>query len=408
MTSARLEDSAREEIELPPRRLVGTSMNRIVECARALVRNAGTFREAAKLRSPKVALSLLGPAVRGLVLQQGKQAATTEIPSAHRATFAWDYPRRHEEVARLTRHARRSQWDPDRDLDWSQAVDPHDATRELFLDRDLPLRELAAYRTLDPRAQAAQRAALLSWMLSQFLHGEQGALFVACQLTEALDWTDGKLYGSTQVADEGRHVEVFDRYLVEKLGKRYQVNDNLFVVLDALMRDGRWDLKFLGMQILVEGLALGAFGTLRESTREPLLRELLRYVITDEARHVHFGVIALEDLYGGRLSPAEKREREDWAFEMCVLLRNRFLAHEFYDEHWAHAMSRRAWDETVLGSAFMSRFRRTLFRRVVPNLRRIHLLPDRLRPHYEKLGLLEHEHDKTAPELTAEELVGAA
>lgn len=382
------------------------TLDRLGGCVAALRRNAGTFRDAARLRNPRVALSLLGPAVRGLVLQQGKQAPATEVPSAHQACFAWDYPRAQPEVERLTRHARRAQWDPDVHLDWSVAVDPHDPARELFFDRDLPLVELPAYRALPRRAQERQRADLLAWMLSQFLHGEQGALFVACQLTESLSWLDGKLYGSTQVVDEGRHVEVFERYLTRKLEKRYQVNDNLFVVLDALMRDARWDVKFLGMQILVEGLALGAFGTLRESTQEPLLRELLRYVITDEARHVHFGVVALE-AHHATLSGPERREREDWAFEMCVLLRNRFLAHEFYDEHWAHAMSRRAWDELLLRSQFMARFRKTLFRRVVPNLKRIHLLPDRLRPYYAELGLLEHEHEKAAPEVTVEELVGA-
>jgi hypothetical protein len=382
------------------------ALDRLTGCASALLRNAGTFREAARLGNPRVAVSLLGPAIRGLVLQQGKQSRTTETPSAHRACFAWDYSREHPEVARLTQHARRGQWDPDRDLDWTTAVDPHDPARELFVDRDLPLHELAGYRGLPRRQQEEQRAALLAWMLSQFLHGEQGALFVACQLTESLSWLDGKLYGSTQVVDEGRHVDVFERYLTEKLHRRYQVNDNLFVILDALMRDSRWDVKFLGMQILVEGLALGAFGTLRESTQEPLLRELLRYVITDEARHVHFGVVALQEHYAHGLSASEKREREDWAFEMCVLLRNRFLAHEFYDEFWAHSLSRRAWDQAILRSRFMDRFRSTLFRRIVPNLKRIHLLPDRLRPHYASLGLLAHEHDKAAPELSAAELIG--
>ena len=111
-------------------------------------------------------------------------------------------------------------------------------------------------------------------MLSQFLHGEQGALFAACEVTEAVHWMDGKLYGSTQVVDEGRHVEVFHRYLHEKLEKVYQVNDNLFTIIDSLMSDNRWDLKFLGMQIMIEGLALGAFGTIRQTTKEPLLREL--------------------------------------------------------------------------------------------------------------------------------------
>ena len=169
-------------------------------------------------------------------------------------------------------------------------------------------------------------------MLSQFLHGEQGALFAAAQVTEAVQFFDGKLYGATQVIDEGRHVEVFHRYLDTKLEKLYQVNDNLFVIIDALMTDARWDMKFLGMQIMVEGLALGAFGTLYKQTKEPLLKELLKYVIQDEARHVHYGVLALRDHIEAALATPSEREREDWAFEVALLMRNRFLAYEVYEE----------------------------------------------------------------------------
>ncbi len=375
--------------------------------ARNAVRNVSTLKEAGRTGNLRVIKDLAGPAVRGLLLQRGKRSdCRTAICSPHPTVFTWDYPRTQPEVERLTRAARKGQWNPDTDLDWSIAVDPHDPTRELMRDEDLPLRELSAYRTLPRREQETQRAHLLSWMLSQFLHGEQGALFVACHLTEAIDWLDGKLYGATQVGDEGRHVEVFDRYLTQKLERRWQVNDDLYVVLDALVHDGRWDLKFLGMQILVEGLALGAFGTLRESTKEPLLRELLRYVITDEARHVHFGVTALAEHYAHGVTDNERKDREDWAYEMCLLLRNRFLAHEFYDEFWAHSMSRQAWDAFIQQSEFMNRFRTTLFRRIVPNLKRIHLLSDRMRHHYGQLGLLEHEHEKAAPELHVEDLVG--
>ena len=82
-------------------------------------------------------------------------------------------------------------------------------------------------------------------------------------------------------------------------------------------------MKFLGMQIMIEGLALGAFGVMRKATQEPLLRELLRYVITDEARHVHYGVTALGQYYA-TLTARELREREDWAYEIALLMRNRF------------------------------------------------------------------------------------
>ena len=164
--------------------------------------------------------------------------------------------------------------------------------------------------------------AVVTWMLSQFLHGEQGALFASAQVTEAVQFFDGKFYGATQVMDEARHVEVFQRYLETKLNKLYSINDNLFVIIDSLMADSRWDMKFLGMQIMVEGLALGAFGTLYQLTKEPLLKQLLGNVIQDEARHVHYGVVALREHIVQELSEAERQEREDWAFEVSLLMRN--------------------------------------------------------------------------------------
>jgi hypothetical protein len=373
-----------------------------------IVRNAsnqrGLIAEAARSGNPKVLMRFLGPALRGLVLQRGKSGASCDLMARHRVHFTWSYAHDDDELRRLYEVAKRSQWNATDDLDWEMAVDPLDPSRELFPDDLLPLAELPFYRKLSEREQRGQRHALLAWMLSQFLHGEQGALFAACQVTESVGSLDGKLYGSTQIVDEGRHVEVFYRYLAEKLEKIYDINDNLYVIIDALMTDRRWDLKFLGMQILIEGLALGAFGTLRGATREPLLRQLLTYVITDEARHVHYGVVALRDFYA-QLSEAERREREDWAYEVALLMRNRFLAHEFYEEHYAHVMSRREWDRVLLASSYMERFRQMMFKRLIPNLKRIHLLSDRVRPHYEALGLLQWENEKAAPELSAQDLL---
>lgn len=374
---------------------------------RNAVQNTDTVREAARIGNVRVLFSLLGPAVRGFLLQRGKSGGATDVPADHRTRFNWQYEQDQPELARLYAVAKQSQWDGATDLDWSTPVDPHDEEHALVLDEALPLREIPAYRRLPKREQELQRHSLVAWMLSQFLHGEQGALFAACQVTEAVQWLDGKFYGSTQVVDEGRHVEVFHRYLTQKLGRLYQINDNLYVVIESLMRDSRWDLKFLGMQIMIEGLALGAFGTMRATSREPLLRELLKRVLADEARHVHFGVVALREHFTTALSPSERREREDWAFEIALLLRNRFLVHEFYEEYYAHLMSRSAWNDLILRSDFMRQFRSSMFRRIIPNLKRIGLLSDRVRPFYAELGLLEWENGKAAPDLTARELLEA-
>lgn len=355
--------------------------------------------------SARALASLLGPAYRGLVAGRARDADATAIPAAGFATFDWRYARSFPELARLYGAAKSSQWDAATDLDWSRPVDPYDPARRLLPEDFLPFASLDGYRRASEPERLEQTHAFLAWVLSQFLHGEQGALHAAAQVTAAVPWLDAKLYGSTQVVDEGRHVEVFHAYLTRKLEKLYRIDDNLYVVLDALMTDGRWDVKFLGMQILVEGLALGAFGAIRRVTGEPLLRDVLRLVVTDEARHVHFGVLALEKLYREELSDRERREREEWAFEIALLLRSRFLGHELYDEYYAHELRRADWDRVVLASPMMALFRETMFKRIVPNLKRIGLLSERIRPRYERAGLLAFEHEKAAPELTASELL---
>jgi hypothetical protein len=366
-----------------------------------LVNSGPLFRDALACRNPRVLGGLLGPAFRGLVQQRGKEGPSTPMTLGYQASFGWKYEREFPEMAGLYELAKQSQWNAARDLDWSIDVDP---CSEILPDQLLPFARAPAYVKMTRAEKNEQRRSALAWLLSQFLHGEQGALYAAAQVTEAVPWFDAKLYGSTQVVDEGRHVEAFYTYLSTKLERLYQINDNLYVVIDALMTDSRWDLKFLGMQIMVEGLALGAFATIRQLVDEPLLRQLLKYVITDEARHVHFGVLALKRFYASEVSAAERRQREDWAFEVSLLLKNRFLGHELYDESYAHSMSRRAWDKMVAESEMMATFRRTMFKRIVPNLKAIGLLSDRIRPRYAEAGLLEFESGRPAPELSAADL----
>ncbi len=374
-----------------------------------LVDSGPLMREASASGNLKVLASLLGPAFRGLILQRGKHTQNTVMDATAPADYLWTYERAHPRLRKLYEIAKRDQWNSSTDIDWSVDVDPQNSDVTLIPDSFLPMAEHPLFQKLNKKEKNEQRHAVLAWLLSQFLHGEQGALFAAAQVTTSVPWMDAKLYGSTQVVDEGRHVEVFHRYLDDKLNKMYAINDNLYVIIDLLMRDGRWDMKFLGMQIMIEGLALGAFGTIRSVSQEPLLCELLSYVIADEARHVQYGVVALSEYYGqvGGMSARERREREDWVFELALLMRNRFLAHECYDEYWAHAMGRREWDAMLQESALMRLFRETMFKRIVPNIKRIGLLSDRVRPWYAEMGLLSYEHEPAATDLSARDLAAS-
>lgn len=363
------------------------------------------FKNAIESRNARVLSSMLGPAYRGMIAQRGKSGDLTPVACRHETLFDWSYERDKPDLRRLYELAKKSQWNATSDLDWSIQLDPEDDGCALLPDDYLPVRQLPTWGRLSVREQRMQRQALLAWLLSQFLHGEQGALVAAAQITEAVPWMDAKLFGSTQVVDEGRHVEVFHTYLTTKLEKLYDINDSLYVIVDAVAGEPEWDMKFLGMQIMIEGLALGAFATLRQATREPLLQKLLKYVVGDEARHVKYGIISLRSLYSQSLSEKERRYREDWVWEVSLQLRNRFLAHEFYDEYYSHQMSRRAWDDMVSRSRLMEIFRTTMFKRILPNLSRLGLLSDRIKPRYASLGVLHLQNDKAATELSADEVL---
>lgn len=357
------------------------------------------------IRDPKV-LKALGPSgVRGLLLKRGKQGVPTQMPANHSAHFDWTYPHDNQEMADLYKLAKQNQWDGD-DLPWHTDVDPLNPEVPLlpenFFDFSA-LRDMRIFLTEDESRKFTY--SMTSWMLSQFLHGEQGALFAAAQVTEAVQFFDGKLYGATQVMDEARHVEVFQRYLESKLNKLYTINDNLFVIIDSLMTDGRWDMKFLGMQIMVEGLALGAFGMIYKGTKEPLLKQLLAQVIQDEARHVHYGVVALREHIVGELSEAERQEREDWAFEIALLMRNRFMAYEVYEEWFEGIMSREKWRQLISTAPGMEEFRTVMFSRLVPNLREIGLLSNRIKPAYDSVGLMKYFGGASATSLTGDDML---
>ena len=234
-----------------------------------------------------------------------------------------------------------------------------------------------------------------AWSLSQFLHGEQGALLVASQLVSCAPTFNAKLYAASQTFDEARHVEAFNKYIQSRVGIMYPVGTGLKSLLDKILTDPRWDLKFIGMQIIIEGLALAAFNLARQGTFDPVFKDMLYLIIRDEARHVTFGVNYLEE-FVKTLSDEEREERAQFAYEACVVMRGRLMSSEVY-EHFG-------WDaEDAI--AFQSKsdvtnnFQHLLFTRVVPNLARIGLLTDKVKPLYDELGVLDYQDWPTDGEI---------
>jgi hypothetical protein len=311
--------------------------------------------------------------------------------------FTWDYKRSRPALVKLYEKAKTSQWNASTQLDWSTDVDLEKVASEsasanerfnlLRTAPDSPLRSWGDKEWLQFSIE------MQKYLLSQFLHGEQGALVCTGLITATVPWIDAKYYAATQVMDEARHVEVFARYAEEKLGGTYGINQNLRRLLDNIVVDNRWDITYLGMQIMVEGLALAAFGFMHAMTTEPLLKELLRYVMSDEARHVAFGVLSLQEFYAG-LDGAEIRERQEFAYDAAVQLKQRFMGPDVFERLGADPKKVIDWIQSK-GDPGQQMFQSMLFSKIVPNCRKLGILDAGdgwLRRKFEELDIIQFEH----------------
>jgi hypothetical protein len=311
------------------------------------------------------------------------------------AIFTWDYSLSRPALRKLYEKAKVGQWNATTDLPWETVVDEE---KQVSMDQAALASGLTANHyegtvmaKWGDKEWSAYGIEQRRWSLSQFMHGEQGALICTAKIVETVPWYDAKLYASTQVVDEARHVEVFARYLDEKLGGSYQINAHLRMLLDDIVNDSRWDMTYLGMQIMVEGLALAAFGNMQQMTTEPLLKKLLRYVMSDEARHVAFGVLSLQEVYKD-MSDAEIKERQEFAYEASVRMRDRFMSQEVWERM---GVNPRDVVPLILRDPTREIFQQMLFAKIVPNCKKLGLL-DRndswLRRRYEEMGVIQFEN----------------
>ena len=317
------------------------------------------------------------------------------VHSVYDTIFTWDYEKgQRPKLEKLYEKAKKTQWNGQTDLPWETEVDQEqlvvaNAVANGGFTDGIDVSGTSLERWGD-KEWIQFGVESQNWTLSQFMHGEQGALVCTAKIVESVPWIDAKYYAATQVMDEARHVEVFAKYLDDKLSGHYPINAHLRLLLDDIISDSRWDMTYLGMQIMVEGLALAAFGFMHQMTTEPLLKQLLRYVMSDEARHVAFGVLSLQEYYQ-QLSAAEIRERQEFAFEAAVRMRDRFLQQEVWDRMGANPkeivpLLMQVPDRQV--------FQSLLFSKIVPNCKKLGLLDAAdgwLRVKFTELGVIGFE-----------------
>jgi rubrerythrin len=305
------------------------------------------------------------------------------IPARVDARLTWDYDGKAGKIQALYEHGKLAQWNASTDLDW---------TVEANVGGPLPDDSAFAFGAFAGSALSRYgrpfwdtfRWEFQSWMVSQFLHGEQGALVSAARLVEVLPDMESKCFAAGQAADEARHVEVFSRYLREKVPDPYPISTPLASLLSDTLGDDRWDIVALGMQIMVEALAIAAFRLADRTFHDDLIRSICRLVARDEARHVSFGVMSLDGLYR-QLSHAERAEREEFVLEAAQLMSRRFLLGEIWERL---GVDRAEGVEFARRDHLMIAYRRALFSRVVASLKRIGLLTDRVRAGFTGLDLL--------------------
>ncbi len=311
---------------------------------------------------------------------------TWDVEAQGAARFTWEYDDQRDQLLNLYQKGKDKQWDQVHRIDWSEEVDRHDLL-------GMPEEAVSIYGTdiwdkhfaNDQKAKDELGLHLASWQFSQFLHGEQGAMICSARIVESVPDLDSKFYAATQTMDEARHAETYARFLQEKVGLLYPINEHLKALLDDTLSDSRWDMPYLGMQVLIEGLALAAFGLLRDMTTKALPKQILAYVMQDEARHVAFGRIALRDYYK-ELSSAELAEREQFVIEGCHLMRSRFRQQEVWENM---GLDVDACLEAVDNAPYFKMYQSLLFQRIVPCVKDIGLWSPKVQQAYDDMGVLD-------------------
>jgi len=313
------------------------------------------------------------------------------VTARHDTLFEHAYPVESPDLRSLYEKAKRDQWNVSRDIDWTQ---PYDVEQGVLADEMLDIYGTPFWDRLTQAERGDLNRRFANWRLGVLLYGEHGAMLLCSQLVECVSGTDAKFFQATQVVDEARHNEVLNRYVTERLGGlRYPLPDFERELFDTLLSDSRWTVKTIGLQLVAETFAVALFRMLAETSKDPLLRQICKYILQDESRHMGFGMLSLPDVIR-ELSDAERAELEEvthWAlvktltgqFPEPVFRELGFGDAEIKAIH-AHRRERAAGAE---GSHFRKLFRKDLHGTLLGNLQKVGLLTERIRPRLESVGI---------------------
>jgi len=288
-----------------------------------------------------------------------------------------------KKLQHLYRQALGNQWRPDEDIDWLESVNygaPLPASSKFAYEgfANSPLKK-GGVRLWDEF-----RWELQSWLVCQFLYGEQAALVTTSRLTMCLKGSDEKLLAASQVADEARHVTTFGRYVDNYVENPYPMSKSLQTMLSTTLEDTDWDLTLLGMQVIIEGLADATFRMGASTFHDPVIRQIVDLVAADEARHVAFGAVLLKQNVL-QLSANERLRREEFILDAAAAIRHRFML----EEVWQRLdVDKVAGQKFAAESPLMIGFRRTIFAKIATVLNKIGLMSERVHGHLQQMQLV--------------------
>ena len=303
------------------------------------------------------------------------------VPQNFEAAFDWDYDDGRKQMMHLYQKGKDMQWDALARVDWSEELDPENPME--MPDELSGIYYTPVWAKMNDKERAVARRHFQAWSISQFMQGEQAALICAAKIVQQVPDLDAKFYASTQVMDEARHVETYKK-LLEKFGVAYPMTKPLQTLVDQALRDSRWDMTYLAMQVVIEGLALAAFAGIRDMAKNSLAQQVNAYVMQDESRHVAFGRLTLKDYYP-HLTQKERDEREEFLVEACYHMRDRF------DQRETYQILGMPVEECIAAqneSGYMRNFRSVLFQRIVPIVRDIGLWSDKIQAAYREMGVI--------------------
>jgi hypothetical protein len=298
--------------------------------------------------------------------------------------FNWEYDDGSSDLLNLYEKGKQQQWDTSTRIDWSQELDPDNPMG--MADESIPIYGSDIWNKMTEKERNWLRFNLQVHSICQFMHGEQGALIATAKIVNTVPDMNAKFYAATQVMDEARHVESYKRLIHEKFKAAYPITESLKNLLEQTLTDRRWDMTYLGMQVLIEGLALAAFQRIRDQAKNNLAASVNAYVMQDEARHVTFGRMALREYYP-HLTDAERAEREEFTVEALYFMRDRFNQNEV----WLRSgLPVDKLMEYAHNSGAMKAFRTRLFTRIVPILKEIGLFGPKVQKALGDMGVMEY------------------